>query len=73
MNTLISIVIALIVAGFVFWALRLIIGLLPLEPLFKQVIDVLIIILVVGIIIFYVVIPLLHMLGGVSLNQLGVH
>lgn len=40
MNTVISIIIALIIAGFVLWALRLIIGLIPLEPWIKQVIDV---------------------------------
>ena len=70
MNTLIGIVIALIIAGFIFWAIRMLVALLPLEPLFKQVIDVILIILVVGIIIFYVVIPLLHMLGGISITGL---
>jgi len=53
----------LIIAGFVFWALRLIINLIPMEPIIKQVVDVLIIIVVVAIILFKVVVPLLHMLG----------
>jgi hypothetical protein len=67
MSVIISIVIALLIAGFVFWALRKIIALIPMEPIFRQVIDVILIILVVAIVLFYVVIPLLHLLGG------GVH
>lgn len=70
MNTLIGIVIALIIAGFIFWAIRQLVALIPMEPIFRQIIDVIIIILVVGIIIFYVIIPLLHMLGGISITGL---
>jgi len=62
MGTIIQIIIALLIAGFVFWALRLLIGLIPMDPWFKQIIDVLLTILVVAIVLFYVVIPLLHML-----------
>lgn len=73
MNIIIQIIIALLIAGFVFWAVRKIIGLVPLEPIFKQVIDVLLIILVVAIILFYVVIPLLHMIAGISISVGGLH
>ena len=73
MNIIIQIIIALLLAGFVFWAVRKIIGLVPLEPIFKQVIDVLLIILVVAIILFYVVIPLLHMIAGISISVGGLH
>ncbi len=72
MNILIGVIIALLVAGFIFWALRKIIDLIPMEPIFKQVIDVILIIAVVAIIIFYVVIPLLHMLAGININ-FGLH
>ena len=68
MGTLVGIVVALLIAGFVFWALRKIIDLIPMEPIFKQVIDVILIILVVGIVLFYVVIPLLHMLVGLNIS-----
>ncbi len=71
MGTLIQIVIALLVAGFVLWALRKLLSLVTqyIDPLFAQIIDVLLIIIVVGIVLFYVVIPLLHMLGGLSLPR----
>jgi hypothetical protein len=65
---LIQIIVALLIAGFIFWAARLILGLIPMEPIFKQVIDVLLIIVVVAIVLFYVVIPLLHVLAGVDIN-----
>ena len=67
-NLVIQIIIALLVAGFLFWAVRLIVGLIPLEPIFKQIIDVLLIIIVVAIVLFYIVIPLLHVLAGVNID-----
>ena len=67
-NLVIQIIIALLVAGFLFWAVRLIVGLIPLEPIFKQIIDVLLIIIVVAIVLFYIVIPLLHILAGVNID-----
>ena len=67
-NLVIQIIIALLVAGFLFWAVRLVIGLIPLEPIFKQIIDVLLIIIVVAIVLFYIVIPLLHILAGVNID-----
>lgn len=73
MGIIIQIIIALLIAGFVFWAVRQIVALIPLEPIFKQIIDVLLIILVVAIVLFYVVIPLLHILGGISVNIGGLH
>lgn len=71
MAIIIQIIVALLIAGFVLWAVRSIIGLVPIDPLFKQIIDVLLIILVVGIVLFYVVIPLLHLLAGISINITG--
>ena len=73
MGIIIQIIIALLIAGFIFWAVRQVIGLIPLEPIFKQIIDVLLIILLVAIILFYVVIPLLHVLGVISVNISGLH
>jgi len=63
-QTLIGILIALIVAGFILWALRQIIGLIPMDAWLKQVVDVLILIVVVAIVLFYVLVPLLHMLAA---------
>ena len=45
------------------WAARQLIGLIPMEPWIAQVVNVLIIVLLVLAIVFYVVIPILQMLG----------
>jgi hypothetical protein len=63
-STLINVLIALIVAGFILWSIRKIIDLIPLDAWLKQVIDVILIIAVVAIVLFYVLVPLLHMLAG---------
>jgi hypothetical protein len=68
---LIQVIVALLIAGFVFWAVRLVLGLIPMEPIFSQAINVILIIVVVAIIIFYVVIPLLNMLAGVHIGISG--
>jgi hypothetical protein len=68
MGLVIQIIIALLIAGFVFWAVRQIIALIPMEPIFRQVVDVLLIIAVVAIILFFVVIPLLDLLAGVHIG-----
>ena len=62
MQVFIQLIIALIVAGFLLWAVRLIVGLIPMDGFIKQVIDVVLLIVVVAIVLFYVLIPLLHML-----------
>lgn len=67
MGTLIAIIIALIIAGFILWAGRQLIAVIPMEPIIAQVANIVIMILAVGVIIFYVVIPLLNMLAGVHL------
>ena len=64
MNQIIQIIVALIIAGFILWALRQVLGLVPMDAWIKQVVDVLIMIVVVAIVLFYVIIPLLHMLGA---------
>ena len=71
MGTIIGIIVALLVAGFVLWALKKIIALIPMDAWIKQVIDVMITILVVAIVLFYVIIPLIRMLSGLSLP--GIH
>ena len=71
-NLVVSIVIALLVCGFLLWAVRKVIALIPMEPIIAQVIDVILIIAVVAIILFYVVIPLLHMLAGINISVSGI-
>lgn len=70
MNTIIGIIIALLIAGFVLWAMKKLIALVPMDAFFKQIVDVLITILVAAIVLFYVIIPLLHMLTGLSIPGL---
>lgn len=72
MAIIVQIIIALLVAGFIFWAARQIVALIPMEPIFAQAINVILIILVVAIILFWVVIPLLHMVAGLNLHAIGV-
>ena len=65
MATLIQIIIALIVAGFILWAVRQVLGLIPMDEWLKKVAEVVLYIAVVAIVLFYVLIPLLNMLPGV--------
>ena len=62
----IDIIVALIVAGFIYWALMQFIHLIPAPPIIHQAVHALLIVLVVAIILFYVVIPILHLLGGMT-------
>jgi hypothetical protein len=73
MQVLIQILIAVIIAGFVFWIGKKLIAMLPLEPPFNTLADLIVSALAVGIIIFLVVIPLLHLLGstGLTFPKLG--
>ncbi len=68
MALIVQIIIALIVAGFIFWAGRKIIAVLPLDAIFVQVIEVLLLILAAAVIIFYAVLPVLHAIAGISIN-----
>ena len=68
MTIIIQIVIALLTVGFILWAARKLIALVPLDAMFKQVTDVLLTILVAAIILFYVVTPLLHLLAGTDIR-----
>ena len=63
-TTLVNILIALLVAGFVLWAIQKIIDLIPMDAWLKQVAQLLILIVVVAIVLFYVLVPLLHLLAG---------
>lgn len=64
---LISIVEALLIAGFLFWAVRYIVSCVPLEGVIAKVIDAVIVIAAVAVVLFWVVIPVLHLLAGVHL------
>jgi hypothetical protein len=67
MTVLIQIIVALLIAGFVLWAGRLLASCIPMDPIIAKVVDVVIMILAVAIVLFYVVIPLLQMLAGIHI------
>jgi hypothetical protein len=63
-TTLINLVIALIVAGVILYCLRMVIDLIPMDAWLKQVVQTIIWIIVILIVLFYVIVPLLHMLAS---------
>lgn len=73
MAIIIQIVIALIIAGFLLWAGRLLASCIPMDPIIAKVIDVLLIVLAVAVVLFYVVIPLLNMLAGIHVPLPALH
>lgn len=73
MEWIIQIIVWLLIAGFIFWAAKLLIGLAPIDDWFKQIINVLLMILVGAIILFYVIIPLLQKVAHISISMPSVH
>lgn len=61
-DLLIRLIIILLVCGFIYWAYLKLMPLAPVAEPFKSVINVLVVILIGAIILFYVIIPVLQML-----------
>jgi hypothetical protein len=64
LSGIVGVIIALIIIGVLVWAARQLIGLIPMDPWIAQVINVLLVVLLVLAIVFWVVIPLISMIGG---------
>lgn len=62
MELIIQLIIVMVVCGFVYWIWTLIRPLLPLPDPFGRIVDILVLILVAFIVLFYALIPLLRML-----------
>ena len=62
MDLIIQLIIIMLICGFVYWIWTLIRPLLPIAGVFAQVVDILVIIFVAFIVIFYALIPLLRTL-----------
>ena len=62
MAMLIQLIIILIVCGVLYWAVKLIIDLIPMDAWFKQIIQTVLLIAIVIIVVFYILIPLLQQL-----------
>lgn len=63
MDQIIQIIIWLLIAGFLYWAIKALVDLVPIDAWFKQIISVLLLILVVAIVLFKIIIPLIQQVG----------
>lgn len=61
-DLIIQLIIVMLVCGFLYWVYLKLIPLAPIAEPFLSVLNVLVIILIGAIILFYVIIPMLHML-----------
>lgn len=70
MNTdiIIQLIVVMLICGFIYWCYLKLIPLAPIAQPFRSVLDVLVVILVGAIILFYAIIPLLQTLGHLSLR-----
>lgn len=66
-NLIVQIIIVLLVCGFIYWAFTALLAVMPIAEPFKTVVNVLMMVLVFAIVLFYAVIPLLNELGHLSL------
>jgi hypothetical protein len=66
-DLIIQLIIVMLVCGFVYWCWLKLSPLMPIAEPFASVINVLIVILIGAIVLFYAIIPLLHQLGHMSL------
>jgi hypothetical protein len=64
-DLIIQLIIVMIICGFIYWVYLKLIPLAPIAEPFKSILNVLVVILIGAIIIFYVVIPILRMLPRV--------
>ena len=69
-DLIIQLIITLLVCGFLYWVWLKIAPLLPVAEPFTSVINVLIVILIGAVVLFYVIIPLLNSVGHL---HLGLH
>jgi hypothetical protein len=68
MDLILQVIIWLIVAGFIYWAFKLLLGIMPIDDWFKQIISVLVLILVAALVLFKVIIPVLQAVAHISIN-----
>ena len=65
---LVNIIIALLIAGFLYWFATQLIALIPMPPIIAQAVHTILIIAVVAIILFWIVIPILQMIAGMHIS-----
>ena len=69
-DIIINLIIVLLICGFLYWVWLKLAPLLPVAEPFTSIINVLIVILIGAIVLFYVIIPLLNQVGHL---HLGLH
>lgn len=67
-DLILNLIVWLLIAGFIYWAAKQLIGLAPIDAWFKQIIEVLLMILVAAIVLFKVIIPVLQAVAHISLS-----
>ncbi len=67
-DLIIQLIIIMLVCGFIYWVWLKLAPLMPIAEPFAGIINVLIVILIGAIVLFYAIIPLLHALGHVALH-----
>ena len=67
-DLIIQLIIVMLICGFVYWVWLKLAPLMPIAEPFASIINVLIVILIGAIVLFYAVIPLIRMLGHVNLG-----
>lgn len=68
-DLIIQLIIVILVCGFVYWAYLKLIPLAPIAEPFASVLNVMVVILIGAIVLFYAIIPLLRVLGHVAAIQ----
>ena len=68
-DLIIQLIIVMLVCGFVYWCYLKLIPLAPIAEPFASVLNVLVVILIGAIVLFYAIIPLLHALGHMSIGH----
>jgi hypothetical protein len=66
-DLIIQLIIVMLVCGFVYWCWLKLSPLMPIAEPFASIINVLIVILIGAIVLFYAIIPLLHSIGHIGL------
>ena len=68
-DLIIQLIIVMLICGFVYWVWLKLAPLMPIAEPFASVINVLIVILIGAILLFYFLIPILHQLGHMSVGR----
>ena len=68
-DLIIQLIIIMLVCGFIYWVWLKLAPLMPIAEPFASIINVMIVILIGAIVLFYAIIPLLHTLGHLSLYR----